>query len=50
LKSYFDPSLYVRNYFLRKHPRAFFLAIGKAMLTILSMVLRGRQPAQNLDI
>jgi anaerobic magnesium-protoporphyrin IX monomethyl ester cyclase len=50
LKSYFDPSLYVWNFFLRHHPLAFFLAIGRAMLSILTMVLRGRQPAQELDV
>ena len=50
LKSYFDPSLYVRNYSLRHHPWAFFRAIGRAMLSILSMVLRGHQPTQKLDI
>lgn len=50
LKSYFDPSLYVRNFFLRHNPLAFFRAIGRAMLSILAMVLRGRQPAQKLDI
>jgi len=50
LKSYFDPSLYVRNFYLRHHPRAFFRAIGRAMLSIFTMVLRGRQPAQKLDL
>jgi len=50
LKSYFDPSLYVQNFYLRHHPRAFFRAIARAMLSILAMVLRGGQPAQNLDI
>jgi radical SAM superfamily enzyme YgiQ (UPF0313 family) len=50
LKSYFDPSLYVQNFYLRHNPRAFFRAIGRAMLSILAMVLRGRQPAQKLDI
>jgi len=50
LKSYFDPSLYGRNFFLRHNPKAFFRAIGKAMLSILAMVLRGGQPIQRLDI
>jgi len=50
LKSYFDPSLYVNNFFLREHPRSFFPAIGKAMLSILRMVVRGRQPEDCLDI
>jgi radical SAM superfamily enzyme YgiQ (UPF0313 family) len=50
LKSYFDPSLYVQNFYLRHNPRAFFRAIGRAMLSILAMVLRGRQPGQKLDI
>lgn len=50
LKSYFDPSLYVGNFYLRHNPRAFFRAIAKAMLSIFTMVLRGRQPAQNLDL
>lgn len=50
LKSYFDPSLYMRNFFLRHNPKAFFQAIGRAMLSILAMVLRGGQPSQKLDI
>jgi radical SAM superfamily enzyme YgiQ (UPF0313 family) len=50
LKSYFDPSLYARNFFLRHNPLAFFRAIARAMLSILAMVLKGRQPAQKLDI
>jgi radical SAM superfamily enzyme YgiQ (UPF0313 family) len=50
LKSYFDPSLFVHNFFLRHNPVAFFRAISRAMLSILYMVLRGRQPAQKLDI
>jgi len=50
LKSYFDPTLYVRNFFLRHNPVAFFRAIGRALLSILFMVLRGRQPAQKWDI
>ena len=50
LKSYFDPSLHVQNYFLRQNPRAYFRTIGKAMLSILAMVLRGAQPSQGLDI
>jgi radical SAM superfamily enzyme YgiQ (UPF0313 family) len=50
LKSYFDPAIYARNFFLRQNPRAFFRSIGKAMLSVLAMVLRGGQPAQNLDV
>lgn len=50
LKSYFDPSLHVHNYFLHRHPRRFFSAIGKAMATIFYMVLRGRQVTNQLDI
>lgn len=50
LKSYFDPSLHVHNYFLRRHPRRFFSAIGKAMMSIFYMVLRGRQIRNQLDI
>jgi radical SAM superfamily enzyme YgiQ (UPF0313 family) len=50
LKSYFDPTLYVGNFFLRHNPLAFFRAIGRAMLSILAMVLRGGQPAQKLDV
>lgn len=50
LKSYFDPSLYIQNFFLRHNPKAFFGAIGRAMLAILTMVLRGRQPVQKLDV
>jgi radical SAM superfamily enzyme YgiQ (UPF0313 family) len=50
LKSYFDPTLYAQNFFLRQNPRVFFQSIGKAMLTVLSTVLRGRQPSQRLDL
>lgn len=50
LKSYFDPQLHVQNYFLRQNPRAYVRTIGKAMLAILAMVLRGGQPSQRLDI
>jgi anaerobic magnesium-protoporphyrin IX monomethyl ester cyclase len=50
LKSYFDPSLYIQNYFLREHARSFFPAIGKAMFSILRMVVRGGQPSEALDI
>jgi radical SAM superfamily enzyme YgiQ (UPF0313 family) len=50
LKSYFDPNLYVRNSFLRQNPRAFFRSIGRGMLSVLTMVLRGRQHQQQLDL
>ena len=50
LKSYFDPNLHVQNYFLWQNPRAYVRTIGKAMLAILAMVLRGGQPSQCLDI
>lgn len=50
LKSYFDLSLYMNNFFLREHPRSFFPVIGKAMFSILRMVLRGGQPVEFLDI
>jgi hypothetical protein len=50
LKAYFDPNIYARNFFLRHHPRAFFTAFARAMVSILAMVLRGPQPAERLDV
>jgi len=50
LKAYFDPRVYVGNFFLRHHPGAFVATFAKAVVSILIMVLRGDQPAARLDV